>query len=468
MTKHFIAIDLGATSGRVMLATLSDGGIDLETVTRFRTPLGFKDEQYYWDILMMMEPIADALVKIGEKGLDITSIGVDSWGVDFLRIRPDGHFAANPRSYRDPYTDGIPEKFFREFPREELFRRTGIQIMNFNSVFQLYAQKAENPPETERILFIPDAFGYFLSGNYVTESTILSTSGLADAKTGLPDPEICAVAGVKPEVFGKIVEPGYQLGFLQERIYEESGLAWTPVISVAGHDTASAVAAVPATDPHFAYLSSGTWSLMGIEVPSPIINEDSARENFTNERGIEGTTRFLKNITGMWLLERCKAVWDHEGKIYSYQDLQEMALREKDFPGRINPDDPRFAHPADMVAEISAALSCPLGSLSEAQIVSCIYHSLADRYAEVLEILRGFAPFPIERLHIIGGGSANDLLNQWTADAIGIPVLAGPMEATVLGNVMVQAKAAGVVQDRWEMRSLIAKAFPVKKFIPKK
>jgi rhamnulokinase len=257
------------------------------------------------------------------------------------------------------------------------------------------------------------------------------------------------------------------VGVLKPELAEETGLGPVPVIAVAGHDTASAIAAVPAADEKFAYLSSGTWSLMGIEVPAPIINEASAAANFTNEGGIDGTTRFLKNITGLWLIEQCRASWKAAGKEYSYAQLVEMARAEADFPGRIHPDDPRFANPKDMVAEICAASGTKTGAAKrDAQIVSCIYHSLADRYKEVLDLLQGFAPFPIEKLHVIGGGSANALLNQWTADALGIPVVAGPTEATAIGNLMLQARAVGLVADRWEMRRLIADAFQVKTYYP--
>ncbi|MBR4595696.1 MAG: rhamnulokinase, partial [Bacteroidales bacterium] len=269
--------------------------------------------------------------------------------------------------------------------------------------------------------------------------------------------------GIRTDILLPIVQPGTRIG-------EYNGI---PVIAVAGHDTASAIAAVPAADEHFAYLSSGTWSLMGIEVPGPIINEESARLNFTNEGGIEGTTRFLKNITGLWLLEQCRKVWKAEGKDYSYPELVAMARSEASFPGRINPDDPRFANPDNMVEEILRSAQDDKGvilnevkNLSDAQIVSCIYHSLADRYKEVLDMLQSFANFKIEKLHVIGGGSANDLLNQWTAQAIGIPVAAGPAEATAIGNIMVQAKAAGLVKDRWEMRRIIAETVKVKTFIP--
>ncbi len=460
--KHFIAVDCGATSGRVMLASLGEGSLELETLHRFPTPLLERGGKFFWDLGAILESILEGLALAGARGVKPESIGIDTWGVDFARFDAEGKLMDNPRSYRDPYTGGIPEKFFAEMPRAELFRRTGIQIMDFNSVFQFYAQKGQYPA-TESVLFLPDALAYLLTGEKVTESTILSTSALANPATGLPDPEICALAGVSPEAFGKIVRPGRKLGSLKPEYASRTGLGPIPVVTVAGHDTASAVLAVPASDEHFAYLSSGTWSLMGIELPAPEVNEESARLNFTNEGGVEGTVRFLKNITGMWLLEQCRKVWKEQGKDYSYPELQAMAISEKDFPGRINPDDPAFAHPGDMVAEISAALG---QGISDARIVSCIYHSLADRYAEVLKMLQGFAPFKIEKLHIIGGGSANDLLNQWTADAIGLPVLAGPSEATAIGNVVLQAQAAGMVKDRWEARRLIASVFEVRTFQP--
>ena len=240
------------------------------------------------------------------------------------------------------------------------------------------------------------------------------------------------------------------------------------MVAVAGHDTASAVVAVPAENEHFAYLSSGTWSLMGIETSEPIINETSARLNFTNEGGIEGTTRFLKNITGMWLVEQCRKKWQAQGKDYTYAEMTEMAQSAKTYEGRINPDNPRFAHPTDMEAEIRNALfdNGFAAPANDAEMLSCIYHSLAERYKEVLDQLQEMAPFQIEKLHIIGGGSANDLLNQWTADALGISVVAGPTEATAIGNLMEQAKAAGLVSDRWAMRKMLAETFHVKRYYP--
>ena len=338
--------------------------------------------------------------------------------------------------------------------------------MNFNTIFQLYAQTEsgeESLASAESILFMPDLLSYLLTGNKVCEYTDASTSGMMDQSTRQFNKALLEELGIRTDYLLPIVQPGTKVG-------EYKGI---PVIAVAGHDTASAIAAVPAADECFAYLSSGTWSLMGIEVQDPIINAESARLNFTNEGGIEGTTRFLKNITGMWLLEQCRKVWKSQGKDYSYPELVAMAQAEAAFPGRINPDDPRFAAPENMVAEILRSAQDDKGvilnevkNLSDAQIVSCIYHSLADRYKEVLDMLQGFAPFKIEKLHIIGGGSANDLLNQWTADAIGLPVVAGPTEATAIGNVMMQAKAAGLVKDRWEMRRMIADTVKLKTFIP--
>ena len=317
--------------------------------------------------------------------------------------------------------------------------------------------------DAKNILFIPDLLAYMLTGKMVCEYTIASTSGMMDQATRQFNKGLLESLGLRSDILLPIVQPGVEIG-------KYHGI---PVVAVAGHDTASAIAAVPAADEKFAYLSSGTWSLMGIEVPAPVITADSARLNFTNEGGIEGTTRFLKNITGMWLLEQCRKVWKAEGKDYSYAQLVEMAKAEEAFPGRINPDDPRFANPANMVEEIAGQVGKDgrharpdRASLTDAQIVSCIYHSLADRYKEVLEMLQGFAPFKIEKLHIIGGGSANELLNQWTADAIGMPVVAGPTEATAIGNIMIQAKAADLVADRWEMRRMIAEAFEVKTYNP--
>ena len=465
-THRFLAFDCGATSGRAVLATFEDGSFRMEEVFRFPSEMVERDGGLYWDVRAMHRHFVSCMDQLDAKGIKLDSIGIDTWGVDFGCIRADGSLLGLPRCYRDPYTSGVPEKVFARIPREELYARTGIQIMEFNTLFQLYAQTENGDAALQNasaILFMPDLLSYLLTGNKVCEYTDASTSGMMDQSTRQFNKELLKELGIRTDILLPIVQPGTRTGTYK-------GI---PVIAVAGHDTASAIAAVPAADEKFAYLSSGTWSLMGIEVPEPVINGESARLNFTNEGGIDGTTRFLKNITGMWLLEQCRKVWKAEGKDYSYPELMEMARAQSDFPGRINPDDPRFAHPANMVEAILRSAQDDNGvilnevkNLSDAQIVSCIYHSLADRYKEVLDMLRGFAPFKIEKLHVIGGGSANELLNQWTAAATGVPVIAGPTEATALGNVMMQARAAGLVAGRREMRRLIAKTVNVKTYMP--
>jgi rhamnulokinase len=483
--KNFLAFDCGATSGRAVLATFTDGTFEMKEVYRFPSGIIELNGKYYWDILAIYDHFRKCLAQLGQEGVRIDSIGIDTWGVDFGFVADDGSLLGNPRAYRDPYTDGIPEEVFKTVSREELYGATGIQIMNFNSIFQLYAQTKEGFAPlrcADKVLFIPDLLSFMLTGNKVCEYTIASTSGMMDQTSRQFNEELLEKLGIRTDVLLPITQPGAVVGTLRKEIADACDVGEVPVIAVAGHDTAAAIAAVPSADEKFAYLSSGTWSLMGIETPAPIINAESTRLNFTNEGGIDGTTRFLKNITGMWLLEQSRKVWAAEGRTYTYAQLEAMAQSEAGFPGRINPDDPRFAAPANMVDEICKAVRLPVGagndedrharpdraSLTDAQIVSCIYHSLADRYKAVVEMLQTFAPFPIEKLHVIGGGSANDTMSQWTADALGIPVVAGPTEATAIGNLMIQARSAGLVQDRWEMRRMIAKAFSVKTFYPNK
>ena len=465
--KCFFAVDLGATSGRTIIGTLTDGKFSLEELTRFDNNLIQTGGRFYWDIYALYLEIIKGLKLAAQNNIPITSIGIDTWGVDFVFVGDDGAILRNPRAYRDPHTMGVMEEFFDKcMDKKKVYDITGIQFMNFNSLFQLYAMRRNEDSamrQAAKVLFVPDCLSYMLTGKMVCEYTIASTSQILDPRTKELDDSLLKSVGLKREQFGEMVNPATVIGTLTEEVQALTGLGAVPVIAVAGHDTASAVAAVPACDEQFAYLSSGTWSLMGIEAPAPVINGESARLNFTNEGGIEGTTRFLKNITGMWLLEQCRKVWKAAGRDYSYPELVGMARTEAAYAGRINPDDPRFAHPDDMVAEILSALG---SDASDAQVVSCIFHSLAERYKEVLDMLQGFAPFKIGKLHIIGGGSVNELLNQWTADAIGMPVVAGPTEATAIGNVMIQAKAAGLVRDRWEMRRLIAEAFSVKTFYP--
>lgn len=469
--SSFLAIDLGATSGRVILAFIEDGKISMKEIHRFPNAVINVLGKYYWDIYSLYNEIRTGLSACAKEGVKPLSIGIDTWGVDFGYVAPDGTILGLPRAYRDPYTDGAPAEFFeKEIPSGEVYSRTGIQVMNFNSLFQLYRQKEEGSiaqAVAAKALFIPDLLSYMLTGNQVCEYTIASTSEFLDPVTKDIDRELVKAACGRPELFDKPVFPGHVIGTLTDDLARETGLGKVPVIAVAGHDTGAAVAAVPAENKEFAYLSSGTWSLMGIETDSPVLTEEAARENFTNEGGIDGTTRFLKNITGMWILEQCRKEWSKAGKDYSYPELVAMA-KSSEYPGIINPDDPRFANPESMLAAITsfcndAGIAAPQ---DDAAVTRCIYKSLAARYKVILDKLQTFASFRISKLHIIGGGAKNPLLNQWVADAIGIPVLAGPSEATAIGNIMIQAQAAGLVSDRWDYRRLIAEAFPPDIYTP--
>ena len=328
MQKNIIGVDLGATSGRVILARAGDDRLRMEELHRFPNRMREIDGRFYWDIHALYEEILRGLSVAGGRGERIDSIGIDTWGVDFACVDPDGDLLGLPRAYRDPYTDGVPEEFFRTVPRESVYAKTGIQVMNFNSLYQLYALNREHSPAlaaAEHVLFMPDALSYLLTGEQVCEYTILSTSQLMNPRTRELDGELLRAAGVDASLFARRVMPGERVGVLRDEVARRTGLGRVEVFAVAGHDTASAIAAVPAADECFAYLSSGTWSLMGIELPAPVITEESCAMNFTNEGGVDGTTRFLKNITGMWLLEECRRIWAKEGRTYTYAEIMAMA-----------------------------------------------------------------------------------------------------------------------------------------------
>jgi len=469
--KSFLAFDLGATSGRSILGTLENGRLQMKELTRFPNQMLQIGNHFHWNIYSLFEHFKAALAAVKNEGVEISSIGIDTWGVDFALIAKDGTILGAPYAYRDPHTDGMPDKYFGIVPREKVYGLTGIQVMNFNSLYQLFALKQANNSLLEaasEILFMPDALSYLLTGNKVVEYTIASTSQILNPKTKQFESQLLEAAGVSPSILGNIVMPGHVIGTLTDTLAEESELGKVPVIAVAGHDTASAVAAVPAENERFAYLSSGTWSLMGIEVKDAIINDETFALNFTNEGGIEGTTRFLKNITGMWLLEQCLKEWKKEGISYAYEKLVKMAESAPAFQSLIDPDHASFANPASMtkaIAEYCSASGQPVPE-NHAEFVRCIFESLSLKYRFVLGKITGLAPFPIEKLHVIGGGSKNPLLNQWTANAIGMPVVAGPSEATAIGNIMIQAKAAGCVDSLTEMRQIIRESVHLEEFLP--
>lgn len=470
--KYFFAVDLGATSGRTIIGTLDNGKFALEELTRFDNNLIETGGHFYWDIYALYLEIIKGLKTAAQRGIEITSIGIDTWGVDFVCIGSDGAILRNPLAYRDPHTFGAMEDYLEHVvPKKEVYDITGIQFMNFNSIFQLYAMKrADNSAfkQAAKFLFVPDALSFMLTGNEVCEYTIASTSQLLDPRTKQLDERLLQSLGLSRSKFGRMVNPGTVIGVLTEEVQKLTGLGAVPVVAVAGHDTGSAVAAVPAKDEKFAYLSSGTWSLMGIETKDAIINDLSYERNFTNEGGIEGTTRFLKNICGMWLYERCRKEWPEEVRKLSHPELQGSAMQAEPFRSIINPDDAMFANPPSMIGAIQTYCRKTGQPVPEtpSEICRCIFDSLALRYRQVFTYLTEMADFPIEVLHIIGGGSLNKYLNQFTANATGAIVLAGPEEGTAIGNIMLQAKAAGLVKDVWDMRKIIADSLQLKRFEP--
>lgn len=466
---NFFAVDLGATSGRTILGSLVDGKLVQRELTRFPNPIIETGGHFFWDIYALYNEVVRGLKVVATEGIEIASIGIDTWGVDFVMIGKDGGVLRNPYCYRDPHTDGAMEEFFKRVPKEKVYEKTGIQFMQFNSLFQLATLKRNHDSALEaadKILFVPDALTYMLTGEAVCEYTILSTSQLLDPRTKRMDSELLEAVGLKESQFGRYVQPGEVVGHLSAEVQKMTGLGAVPVVAVAGHDTGSAVAAVPAENERFAYLSCGTWSLLGVETKDAIINEQSYANNFTNEGGIEGTTRFLKNICGMWLLERCRKEWTDAPA--DVNQINQDSMEAEAFRSFIFPDAPDFANPVSMVEAIQNYCRRTGQPVPEdyRAMARCIFESLAMRYRQVLGYLKEMAPFPIEKLHVIGGGSRNGYLMQMAANSIGMPVVTGPVEGTAIGNIMLQAKAAGVVSDMFEMRGIIADSIETKTYLP--
>ena len=469
--KNYLAVDLGATSGRTVLATYDGERVDMQVWTRFENPQIPMTGHVFWDLPHLFNEILKALKKVAEAGITLESIGIDTWGCDFAFFGKHGQLLGQPFCYRDPHTDGAIERFCKmHMNAEALYEKTGIQFMPFNSLFQLDTLRKERISAlgaSDKVMFMPDALTYLLTDKCICEYTVASTSQLLDPRTGDLDERLLRFVGLTRKHFGPMTQPGTVVGTLTEQVKQYTGLGDVPVVAVAGHDTASAVASVPAKDTHYAYLSCGTWSLLGIESPTPIINTRSREENFTNEGGLDGTIRFLKNITGMWLLENCRKEWDNVP-----EDAGELsALCEKStFDSLIYPDAEDFAHPASMTKAISEY--CRKTGQAEPEVpadyVRCIFRSLALRYRQVIEMLRELSDVPIERLHVIGGGSLNKYLMQMAADATGLSVIAGPTEGTALGNVLVQIRAAGDVESLTDMRAISARSVDTVTYKPKR
>lgn len=471
MTKRVLAFDFGASSGRAIIGCFDGDKITLEEVHRFSNDPVSVGGTVYWDVLRLFYEIKQGIIKAKIAG-GFDSIGIDTWGVDFGLIDSEGKLMENPVHYRDARTVGLVDEAFKTMPKEKLYGITGIQFMELNTLFQLISLKKYRPWMLERadkMLFMPDLFGYMLTGKMCAEYSISSTSQLIDLDKKTWSREILDAFGIKESVFAPLVQPGTVLGELSKEVCEECGVDPVPVISVCGHDTQSAITSVPCEDGDFAFLSSGTWSLFGTELDKPIVNETSMNINITNEGGFDGSTGFLKNIIGLWLIQESRRQWKREGKEYSYADLEKLALAAEPFKCFIDPDAPEFV-PHGNIPERVREFCRKTGQYvpeTVGEIMRCIYESLAMKYRLTFEKLRECTERDYPVIHVIGGGTKDGLLCQMTANSCDRTVKAGPIEATVMGNVAVQLMSDGSVKNIGQARKIVADSSELKTFEPK-
>jgi rhamnulokinase len=466
-----LAYDLGASSGRALLGRLRSGKIEVEEIHRFPNDSVQVGGRLHWDILRLFHEMKQGLLKAKLAGIAPQSLGIDSWAVDFGLIGRNGELLGNPYHYRDRHTDGVMERMLEEMGSSEIFGRTGIQFQPFNTIYQLKALKDADSPwlkETGQFLMIPALLRYFLTGEMLNEFSNATTTQLFNPTENRWDPELLRLVGLDPSRFGNVVQPGTHAGTLRPSLCEELGIGPIPVYAVAEHDTGSAVVAVPASERPFAYLSCGTWSLMGTEVERPVLNETALKLNFTNEGGAYGTYRLLKNIMGLWIVQECRKEWEKEGKSFTFYEMVKLAEQAAPFAVMIDPDDSIFLHPGGMPGQIREYCRRTGQRLPEepGEVVRCILESLALKYRYVLEQTERLSGRSFNGLHMVGGGIHNVLLCQWTANAIGKPVWAGPAEGSALGNMAVQWIAQGEIRDIWEARAIVKESFPATVYEP--
>lgn len=470
--QPFLAIDLGAESGRGFAGILKGDKVELEEIHRFPNGPVRIGDSIFWDVLRLWTEIKNSLKIAKQKYGGLSGVGVDTWGVDFALLGKGDVLLGNPYHYRDKRTDGMLEEAFKRVPREKIFFRTGIQFMQLNTLFQLLAMRIEESPllkMAETLLLMPDLFNFWLSGEKVSEFTIATTTQFYNPKIGDWDRELLQEMDIPSSFLMKIVPPATILGNITKAVQEETGLEDVPVIAVACHDTGSAVAAAPAKGENWAYISAGTWLLMGIETKEPIINERVLELNFTNEGGVGGNFRFLKNITGLWLLQESRRTWANQGESYSYAELSEMAKSAPPFLALVEPDHPSFLHPGDMPSRIREFCKNTGQTIPESkgEIVRCILESLAFKCRWVLDRLEELRGKRIDTIHIFGGGSQNVVLCQFIANATNRQVSAGPTEATATGNALVQALALGYIDSLEAMREIIRNSFEIIPYEPR-
>jgi rhamnulokinase len=469
--SRYLALDLGAESGRAILGTLESQRLTLEELHRFpNVPVRVRPS-LYWDTLRLWHEIQRALAMAGrERRIQLDGIGVDTWGVDFALLGADGALIENPRHYRDMRTNGMLEAAFQMIPREEIFAQTGIQFMQINTLYQLYAMRLAGSRAlacARTLLMTPDLFNYWLTGVAKCELTIASTSQFYNPRLARWATELFDRLYLPKTILPEIVQPGTQLGWLLPDVAESAGLGATPVYATGCHDTASAVAAVPASGANWCYISSGTWSLMGVELDEPVIDERSLALNLTNEMGAGRKTRLLKNLAGLWLLQECRRAWTLAGHEFSYEELAAMAAAAPPFGAVIDPD--AFLEPGDMPAKICDHCRSNGQSAPEtpAAVARTIFESLALRYRQVLESLETLLGSKLNTIHIVGGGSRNRVLNQFVADATGRTVIAGPTEATAMGNILIQAVGAGEISGLEAAREIVRGSVELETFTPR-
>jgi rhamnulokinase len=469
-TANFLAIDLGAESGRAILGHLGDR-LAIEEIHRFANGPVRLANHLHWDVLHLWQEIRAGL-RLAAQGGELTGIGVDTWGVDFGLLDEADRLLGNPHHYRDDRTNGMVDTVCKLVPREEIYRQTGIQFMQLNTLFQLFAMRHTKDPSLEvaaKLLNMPDMFNFWLTGEKASEFTIASTTQCYNPVEKRWADELLAALELPRHIFQNTIQPGTVLGPVLPWVAEDASSGRVPVVAVGGHDTASAVAAVPTENDDFIYISSGTWSLIGIEASQSIISAASLDYNLTNEGGVGGKIRFLKNLMGMWLLQESRREWARAGQNYSYDELTQLAADAPALQSLIYPGDEAFLPPGNMVERIQCSCQKTGQSApkSVGEVVRCILESLALEYRWNVEKLRELSGKSLPTIHIIGGGSRNRLLNQFTADATGCMVVAGPVEATAIGNIIVQAAALGQVGSLAEGRALVRKSFDVAVFEPR-
>lgn len=479
MPLNILALDLGAESGRAILGRLDDGRLEMKEIHRFPNgPLRLPEKTacgygLHWDALGLFKELKIGLGRAREEvgASGVASAGLDTWGVDFGLLDAQGTLLGHPYHYRDSRTDGMVERAFEIAGKEAIFAATGIQFMQLNSLFQLLAMRLGGAPALDAahtFLTMPDLFNYWLTGRHVSEFSIATTTQCYDPQTRDWARPLLDKLGIPPRIFPEIVPPGTVLGELLPWVAEETGLKGLKLIAPATHDTGSAVAAVPADGRNFAYLSSGTWSLLGAELPAPVINAQSLDLNVTNEGGVGGTIRFLKNIIGLWIVQECRRTWQLQGESLSYDDITRLASEAAPFRSLIDPDWPEFLKPGDMPARMVEFCRLTRQPIPETrgQFIRCALESLALKYRKTLESLEGVLGCRLDPLHIVGGGTKNKLLNQFAANAVARRVVTGPVEATAIGNILVQAVALGELSSLEEARVVVRRSFDVAVYEP--